>query len=473
MIDYSLLERAINKALSLGADYAEARYHSHKTTSFHILNGSVVGASQWVNSGIAVRVRVGKGLGFASTQGVSWNAISDAISRAFHAARSASAKPWLGAEWSDDKLGVARFEVEEKERLEDHDISYKITYVKDELKSIEEPSGIKVDTVLVAYSEDIESKVIVNSDGARIESRIPRLEIFYNLSGRAGDRRANRWSEVGAAGGFEVLRGSNLADKISDDLRSLSVNLLEAKSPPKGRMDVILAPEIVALSAHESAGHPGEADRVYGREAAQAGLSYRVKLGDGYKIGSSVVTVIDDPTIPGSLGYYLYDDEGVPARPRKLIDHGVLAELLHNRETAGFAGVKSNAAARSLDFESEPIVRMANTYVDAGDHTFEELVEDVKDGVYIKKYMEWNIDDYRWIARYTGLEAYLIKNGELKDPVRNVVLEIDTETYYSSMDALGKDLTFFPGTCGKGEPGQPLPVFMGGPHARLRGVMVK
>ena len=236
-------------------------------------------------------------------------------------------------------------------------------------------------------------------------------------------------------------------------------------------MDVIVSPELVGLIVHESAGHPSEADRVLGREAAQAGMSFRSYYKEE-RIGSEHVTVVDDPTIPGSLGFYLYDDEGVAARERVLYDHGRLAELLHNRETAAVYGVESNAAARAMDYESEPIIRMANTYMKPGDYNFEELVEDVKYGVYIKKYMEWNIDDVRWGQRYVGLEAYIIQNGELKQPITNVVLETTTKNFYSSIDAVGKDLKFYAGICGKGEPAQGVPVWMGGPHVRLRNMYI-
>jgi TldD protein len=111
---------------------------------------------------------------------------------------------------------------------------------------------------------------------------------------------------------------------------------------------------------------------------------------------------------------------------------------------------------------------MANTYVMAGDHATEELIGGVKHGIYFKSYMEWNIDDKRYNQRYTGLEAYLIENGELKGLVRNPVLEITTPVFWSSVDAVGKNVDYVAGHCGKGEPMQGIPVWFGGPHVRLR-----
>jgi len=182
------------------------------------------------------------------------------------------------------------------------------------------------------------------------------------------------------------------------------------------------------------------------------------------------VNVVEDPTVPRSFGYYQFDDEGVRARRRYLIKEGRIEEFLHNRETAGVFGVGSNASSRSVAFDREPIVRMSSTFVEAGDYQLEELIEDVKKGLYIKNFMEWNIDDRRYNQRYVGLEAYRIENGKIKGLVRNPTLEITTEGLWSAVDAVGREVEFFSGYCGKGDPMQGIPVWMGGPPMRLRQV---
>jgi len=224
---------------------------------------------------------------------------------------------------------------------------------------------------------------------------------------------------------------------------------------------------------HESAGHSYEADRILGREAAQAGESFITREMLGTRIGSNNVTVIDDPTIETSAGFYLYDDEGVKARKRILIKDGIINEFLHNRETAKALSIKSNAAARAVSFGREPIVRMANTYMQKGDWSRDEIIEDTKKGIYVKNFMEWNIDDIRFNQKYVGAEAYFIKNGELAEPVVNPVIEVTTPTFYKSVDACAKDLEFYAGPCGKGEPMQAVPVFMGGPTTRLKGLKIR
>jgi len=210
-------------------------------------------------------------------------------------------------------------------------------------------------------------------------------------------------------------------------------------------VDIVISGEVAGIMAHENVGHPSEADRILGREGAQAGESFYLdliqkgNLGD-IKMGRDEVTIIDDPTRPGNSGFYIYDDECVKARPRYLIKKGMLNELLLNREYASRYNTKSNAAARAISYKREPIIRMANTYFAPGDFTFEELFEDIKTGIYMKSFTEWNIDDRRFQSKYVGLEVYLIENGEITDTmIRRPILELTTFGILSNVDAVSKD----------------------------------
>jgi TldD protein len=207
-----------------------------------------------------------------------------------------------------------------------------------------------------------------------------------------------------------------------------------------------------------------------GREAAQAGESYLSVSSLGMEVGSQVVNVVDDPTMPRSFGFYLYDEECVKARKRYLIKEGRINEFLQNRETAAATGTSSNAAARATSYDREPIVRMANTYMEPGDHSFEELISDIRRGVFVKNFTEWNIDDRRFNQKYVGHEAYMIEDGELGLPVRNPAIEMTTVGFFKAIDAVGNDLLYWAATCGKGDPMQGAPVWACGPTVRLRGI---
>jgi len=463
---------ALKVAGDMGARYAEARYHRIESWGASSRNGSIISGYSELSEGIAVRVLVDGVLGFASTNNLSREGVVEAVRIAVSRAKAHANIAKQAIEFSDARLGRAKYSVAPLKKFSDVDLGEKLRIHKEFWSSVSKVvQEAKVPVATLSYSEWIENKVVVNSDGAYVESFIPRISIYYNIVVHHPQKGyIQRFESFGASGGLEWLSKWNIVESSAEEAKNLEKVLLTAVEPPKESIPVVVGSEIVALIVHESCGHPSEADRILGREAAQAGKSFIKPNMIGYVIGNKNATVIDDPTIPGSYGFYLYDDEGVAARPRYLYREGVINEFLQNRATAKVFGVESNAAARAMDYASEPIVRMANTYLKPGDHRFEELLEDVKLGVYIKSYMEWNIDDERWSQRYVGLEAYLIENGELTKPVRNPVLELTTKSFYSNIDAVGKELRFYAGTCGKGEPMQGVPVWFGGPDVRLKSI---
>ena len=319
--------------------------------------------------------------------------------------------------------------------------------------------------------DELKEKIYVNSEGSRITSKIPRVGFEYALTLVANGDSEQRSFQYGGSGGWEIFNSWNLTEKLSNEADMLA-KLSKSKKLIKGNYDVVLAPEIVGIASHESCGHPYEADRILGREAAQAGKSFVTLDMLGQNIGSSVVSVADDPTLPNSYGYYLYDEEGMRAERRILMENGLINSFLQNRETAAELKTQSNGAARANAWYNEPLVRMANTFVVPGNYSFDELLESIKNGVYIKTYMEWNIDDKRFNQKYIGLEACVIENGELKQLVKRPAIEITTPKFWSSVDAVGKDLDFVAGSCGKGDPMQGVPVWFGGPHIRLRNIIL-
>src|SRR5207245_10139209 len=124
----------------------------------------------------------------------------------------------------------------------------------------------------------------------------------------------------------------------------------------------------------------------------------------------------------------------VKARRRNGYKEGRVREFLQTRATAAAMPTRSNGAARAVNYNVEAIVRMANTFVEPKDYSVDELLEDVKFGVYMKSFMEWNIDDKRYNAKYAGREAYLVENGEGKHPGRNTIIELKTPAVGSAVD---------------------------------------
>jgi len=465
-----LLRYVVNKGLESGASYVEARYQKDIHFAITSRNGAILSIGHDVKEGIGIRVLLEGTLAFASTNILSKEAVEYSLNKAISRARASSKVMRNPIRFSEERLGKVSYSVHAVKEFDYLSLDDKLN-MHTELWKIVSSSvkETKIPVYFMNYVEHTQEKVIINSDGAYVRSLIPRVFIAANIVCTHPQKGSvQTWVEFGASGGLEWLNVWKVDKELKERTKVLEKILTKGVEPPKEKVDVVIGSEIVGLLVHESAGHPMEADRILGREAAQAGESYVKPYMIGKeRIGTKYATVIEDPTIPGSFGFYLYDDEGVPARPRHLYKEGIINEPLHNRATAYVFGTSSNASARAMDYKSEPIIRMSNTYLKPGDMSFEELIEDVKLGVFIKNYMEWNIDDIRWNQRYVGLEAYLIKNGELKKLVRNPVLEITTKGFYSKIVGVDKNLKFYPGTCGKGEPAQGVPVWFGGPNVRL------
>jgi len=474
-VDPTLLYRVVDRGRELGAQYVEARFQNDYRVSVTTRNNKVLAVSSSESSGIGIRVLVNGALGFAATNSTS---LADLLELVEHAVSQASAMSRLRKrpiEFSEENLGNVKYSVNEKKRLTDFNVEEMIKLAMEIYNAAKSAvKEVKLPFLITDIRVHIQEKLVVTSDGAYIESRIPRLYISALLTLLHPQRGTlQRSREFGGSGGVELIEKWDPVRVISEEQVALERVLISGVEPPREKVAVVLGSEVVGLVVHESAGHPMEADRILGREASQAGESYvKPEYIGNYRIGNKYATVVDDPTLLNSYGFYLYDDEGVKARPRYLYKEGLINEPLHNRHTARVFNVKSNGASRSMDYASEPIVRMGNTYLVPGEMSFEELIEDVDLGVYVKSYMEWNIDDIRWNQRYVGLEAYMIRNGELAEPVRNPVLEFTTGWFYSNILGVDRNLEFYPGICGKGEPSQGVPVWFGGPNVKLSKMQV-
>ncbi|OPY34681.1 MAG: protease TldD [Methanomassiliicoccales archaeon PtaU1.Bin124] len=471
-----ILEYVVQLALKEGATYAEARYQADRSESILLKNGLPEVTSFDTKRGIGIRIIAKGGLAFSATNLLNKGTLSTMVKRAV---RSAVASRWLrkgGVRLSEADIVSGRFETKQRIGFGNVPMELRAELLK-EADDLAIEAGrmnrVSVPGRFLSLDTWETEKTIITSDGGHVTTSVPRVAFTAFITAAVdGNGSEQRIIQLGESGGWECAERWDLPLRIKEEVGTLAMVLQRSKHLPAERMDVILGPEVVGIVSHESCGHPGEADRLLGREAAQAGDTFLTRSSLGSKAASGVVNVVDDPTLPRSFGYYACDDECVKARRRFLIKEGRFSEFLQDRETAADLDVRSNGSSRSVAYNREPIVRMANTFVQQGDHRFEELVEGVKRGVYIKNYTEWNIDDRRYNQRYVGLEAYLIESGQIRHAVRNPLLEVTTPALWSSIDAVGKDLEFSAAYCGKGDPMQGIPVWAGGPHIRLRNMHV-
>jgi len=473
-VDEDLAEFCVNFAQKNGASYSECRFISTSEDGYILKNGIPESSILTTSKGVGIRVLANGGLSFLSINKLDDRKnIKSKIKEAIRLAKASSKTLKEPISLSKEKIIKDSWQLKPKIKFENIDPKEKMDYLIDIEKELKDIRN-KLPSRLFQLSTSTEEKYFVSSEGAKIYSKIPRLGIFYSVLAAVGGKTEQRYYPAGESGGWEILKKWDFIKRISEESRNLIKIIKEAKSLQRENLDVVLSPELVGIAMHESCGHPSEADRIMGREGAQAGESYLNKEWLGKRIGSDAVTVVDDPKIKNSWGFYEYDDEGVPATRRFLIKDGLINDFLQNRETAVKFNKPSNAAARASAFDREPLIRMSTTFMLPGNFSFEEILEGIKKGVYIKTYTEWNIDDRRWNQKYVGSEAYLIENGELKGLAKRPVLEITTKGFFSSVDACSKekDLDFIGGSCGKGDPMQGVPVWMGGPFIRLRGIQM-
>jgi TldD protein len=466
-----LAEAAVSKARTAGASYAEARVQRTWERQFVLKNGEPQPSFFAEGYGIGIRVISRGALGFAATNGMSPATVADLARRAVKLAQASSVNLKKPVELDDSKPVRRKWAPPETRRVENADSSWLRRVLLDmENRIADGRAGVKLPGRLLYLGAELEERYYVNSDGARVEGRLPRIGFFGSLTAVEGGAAAQRFIQQGETGGLEVVRRIGLVEKVEDEAKVMGKVLKSAAKPPRGTVDVLLSPELSGIAAHESVGHPQEADRVLGREGAQAGESYLKADSLGRKIGSPEANVSDDPNLPHSNGFVPVDDEGVPGKKRFLIKDGVINEFLQNRTTAREFGLRSNGASRSVAFDREPIIRMSNTFVEPGDYSTDEIIREVKHGVYFKTFTEWNIDDKRLNQRYVALEAYLIERGEVKGLVKSPVLEITTPRLWGSVKARSRHMEFESATCGKGDPQQGAPVWTGGPETLLSGI---
>jgi len=448
-------------------DFVEARLEINRSEGFVLKNG-VPEVSAFSNSrGIGLRIIDNKTLGFVAINEFNKDRIKKLIDKGISLTKSVS-KIKQEINFSDEKVNVDNYEVKQKKSFFDIHPEEKINSLLEVDKSIDH-----VNNRYFSLSVNENEKYLINSEGTKIKSVIPRVSIYYLLTLLANKKSMQRYWQHGACGGWESFEKWNLRETVRKEVDEIKQVMEKGKKITPGKMDLIVDPEVTGIMTHESVGHPYEADRILGRESAQAGESFVNPDMLNTQIGSEVVNVSDDPTVPNNFGFYLYDDEGVKARRRRLIKDGKINEFLHNRQTAFELGTKSNGSARACVYNVENLVRMSNTFVDKGDHSKEELIEGVKKGILMKNFVEWNIDDVRLNQKYTACVAYLIENGKIKGLVFEPTIEITTPKLWSSVDAVGNNNEYHAATCGKGEPMQGIPVFHGGPSIRIRNVNIR
>jgi len=266
---------------------------------------------------------------------------------------------------------------------------------------------------------------------------------------------------VGSRDDFRPIRHFQ---KDVTDLARKAVEMLSVPVIKGGHYTVVLDPILAGVFVHEAFGHLSESDFVYENDQVREIMTL------GKTFGAPILNIIDSGVMPGLRGSYKYDDEGVPATKAYLIREGKLAGRLHSRETAAKMNEKPSGNARAINYRHPPIVRMSNTYIEPGDCSFQDMIAEIKEGVYAKNWYGGTTS--MEMFTFSPGETYMIRNGKIAEMVRPAVLTGNVFNTLMNIDAIGNDLDMNQGGgCGKG--GQsPLPVSNGSPHIRIQDCLV-
>lgn len=441
-----------------GAEHAEVRAQRLSETRLTVKENRVEATRQGIEEGVALRVLVDGAWGFASVGSLEAAVLTDAVSDACRMAKAASLMMKTPIRIAEVKAEEAKFKVKTKNRPSEVCMNDKIKTALTVSKAI---LGVDkwVKSCTVDYLDVTGISYFVNSEGTYIED--DKIYVWLRATASAMSKGVFTFSreEIGSTAGYEMF-DTQIPELIGEKVAKRAVEQLKARSPKGGVFPVVLGSNVVGVFVHEAFGHLAEADI-----ALSGGL---LANNLGKKIASDTVTFYDDGTINGAFGSFKYDDEGIPTQKTLLIKDGVVAGLMHNRETAAKFNVPPTGNARAEDFRVEPIIRMRNTFMAPKDYSLEELLEGISAGYYLKSFRggQANIDGTFQVGIQ---EAYKIVKGEIGEPVRNASISGNTMETLVKVDAAGKEFELWPGRCGKG---QTAFICDGGPPIRVKEVTV-
>ncbi|GAB3143446.1 TldD/PmbA family protein [Micromonospora sonneratiae] len=474
MTHFDVATAAVQAAIDAGARYADARVVHRRYESMSARNGEIKELVQNEDAGVGVRALVGSSWGYYAVPDLSETA---ARAAGVHAAKVAAASalvsgpdagllplPAVSGSWASpcvvDPLSVP--------------LSDKGDLLTGATRTMVDHGADLAEGLYQVWDT---TKWFVSSEGHRIDQHIRECGggIWATVIGEGETQRRSYPSYRGQYGtsGWELVDSLDLpahAARIAEEARAL----LTAPHCPSTETTLILGGEQMALQIHESVGHAIELDRILGWEAAFAGTSWLDlnQLGS-LRYGSELMNVTIDPTIPGALGSFGFDDEGTPAAKRDAVREGRWVGVLAGRDSAAVAGLDYAGSVRADGWARLPMVRMTNVGLEPGPHTLDEMIAATDDGVLMDLNRSWSIDDRRLNFQFGCEIGWEIKNGRLGRMLRNPTYTGIGPLFWRSMDMLSSESVAW-GTpnCGKGQPGQIGHTGHPAAPARFRGVRV-
>ena len=438
----------LSNLLSQGGEYGEIFYERSRTTRMELEDKKLGKVSHGYDEGVGIRLIKGGRTFYGYT---SEPTFENLLQIAKTLARGEGYGPvaigmkyiegWTPTLIDPDSVDL-KFRAEILKRAEEKARSY----------------GDRIKQVLSVLMDKTREILVVNSLGEMAEDLQKRVVFFVEVVASDGEILQRGYESLGGRKGFEIFEEVP-PETVAQKAAERALLMLTAKPAPAGTFTVVLSSQAGGTMIHEAVGHGLEADLV------QKGLSvYSGRLGE--KVASDLVTVIDDATLPQHNGSFAVDDEGVPAQRKVLIKEGYLVGYMYDRLRAMKEGRESTGNGRRQSYAHVPIVRMTNTYIDKGKDNPEDIVRDTKKGIYVVKMGGGEVNTVTGDFVFEIMEGYMIENGEITYPIRGATLIGNGPKALQDIDAVGNDLGWAIGTCGKD--GQGVPVTDAQPTVRIK-----
>lgn len=438
------------------ADYLAIRLEESEGTDIFLRAGKVETLSEDVSIGGQVRACYKGGWGFASFNHLS--SLSDRIEDAIAAARMVGTEDTVLAP-IDPIRATCRLPLTGTDPRQIPLAQKK--QLCDRYTNILRGYDDRVTTTSVRYSDSTQRIILFTSEGTELEQSWADMEMRFAATARNGETVQTGRETTGSRRAYEDLTD------LDTQVQSAAQRAVDALALPSVRGNtytVVIDPILTGLFVHEAFGHLSEADMAYENPDLLEVMTL------GRRFGPKNLQIFDGAAPEGHRGSYFYDDEGTPATTTQLIKDGVLVGRLHSRETAGKLGESPTGNARCLNYHYPPLVRMTNTWIERGDTPVQDLFAGIQEGVYARNWLGGMTNGEMFT--FSAGEAWMIRNGKLAEPVRDVTLSGNVFRTLADIEAIGDDFYWDEsGGCGKG--GQSgLPVGCGGPSLRIRNVVV-
>lgn len=473
------LDLAMNAAVGLGAEYADIRIQKTTDQVIYLQNLSLKHTATDVLHGYGIRVFKDGAWGFAHSNVFSDEAVLATVQKAYEIATlSASVNKHHKLRLAPERSYLATYKTPVQKDPFEVPLSEKMELMMEVNRTMMAYEGIRQAVFYLIQHKD--EKLFASTLGTRLDLTTQFIDpMIIATAIHEGDSQSRTFDEGGRAVGWEWIESLNLTEKAKQIAEEALIKVKAEVLGPEQRRSLILDPNHLGLTMHESVGHATELDRVLGWEADYAGISFATpeKL-KTYQYGSELINFVGDNTLPQGLATHGFDDDGVPGQKWHIIKDGILQEYGSTRDTAmeielGY----SRGCNRATYYYDQPINRIPNLYLLPGTKplTPGELIADTEDGIYIQGRGSFSIDQHRINFQFGGDFFWEIKNGKLSRPLKKVLYKSCNPEFWNSCDAICDERFWQPFgvvNCGKGQPSQSGRMTHGSAPARFRNIRV-